>query len=108
MAKADVKQQMNDELNKFSALRNQYKKIIGMRGQLEIQLNENKLVKEVCCVCLLFLQFDANPFYLLQELDLLEDSAKTFKLIGPALIKIDLKEAKDNVNNRVKYINEEL
>ena len=44
----------------------------------------------------------------IQELDLLEDDAKTFKLIGPALIKIDLKEAKDNVNNRVKYINEEM
>ncbi|OTF76337.1 prefoldin subunit 6-like protein, partial [Euroglyphus maynei] len=34
--------------------------------------------------------------------------AKTFKLIGPALIKVDLKEARDNVNNRIKYITEEL
>lgn len=88
MAKVDIKQQMTEELNKFQLLRNQYKKIISMRGQLEVQLNENKIVKE--------------------ELDLLEDSAKTFKLIGPALVKIDLKEAKDNVNNRIKYINEEL
>lgn len=47
MAKVDVKQQMNEELNKFSALRNQYKKIVGMRGQLEIQLTENKVVKNV-------------------------------------------------------------
>lgn len=43
-----------------------------------------------------------------QELDLQDDNGKTFKLIGPALIKIDLKEARDNVNNRIKYINEEL
>ncbi|KAH9415599.1 Prefoldin subunit 6 [Dermatophagoides pteronyssinus] len=84
----DVKQQINEELNKFQTIRNQCKKILSQRGQLEIQLNENKLVKE--------------------ELDLLEDGAKTFKLIGPALIKIELKEAQDNVNNRIKYITEEL
>lgn len=49
MPKADaVKMQMNDELNKFSAIRNQFKKVLGARNQLEVQLNENKIVKEVC------------------------------------------------------------
>lgn len=43
-----------------------------------------------------------------QELDLLEDGASVHKLIGPALIKQDLKEAKENVNNRIKYISGEL
>lgn len=43
----DVKQQINEELNKFQTIRNQCKKILSQRGQLEIQLNENKLVKEV-------------------------------------------------------------
>ncbi len=38
----------------------------------------------------------------------MEDNGKTFKLIGPALMKIELKEARENVNNRIKYINEEL
>lgn len=44
-----LKAQMNDEINKFSVVRNQLKKIINARNQLEVQLNENKLVKEVCC-----------------------------------------------------------
>ncbi|KAF7494235.1 Prefoldin subunit 6 [Sarcoptes scabiei] len=78
----------NDQYQKFQESRNQIKKLIGQRGQLEVQLNENKIVKE--------------------ELELLDDNVRTFKLIGPALMKIDLKEAKDNVNNRIKYINQEL
>ena len=41
-------------------------------------------------------------------MDLLEDDAKTYKLVGPVLMNIDLKEAKDNVNNRIKYITEEM
>jgi prefoldin beta subunit len=41
-------------------------------------------------------------------MDLLEDGAKTYKLVGPALLRIDLKEAKDNVNSRIKYITEEM
>ena len=43
-----------------------------------------------------------------QELDLLDDDAKVFKLIGPALMKQNLKESRDNVNNRIKYINDEM
>ena len=53
MAKVDIKQQISDEVNKFSALRTNYKKIITMRGQLEIQLNENKIVKEVCIIIII-------------------------------------------------------
>lgn len=41
-------------------------------------------------------------------MDLLEDEAKTYKLVGPLLLPIDLKEAKDNVNSRIKYITEEM
>lgn len=43
-----------------------------------------------------------------QELDLLEDESKTYKLVGPALIKIELKEAKNNINVRMTYIQDEL
>lgn len=50
----DVKQQITDELNKFQAIRNQCKKILSQRGQLEIQLNENKLVKEVLLIEIFF------------------------------------------------------
>ena len=41
-------------------------------------------------------------------MDLLEDDAKTYKMVGPVLMSIDLKEAKDNVNSRIKYITEEM
>ncbi|VDN00704.1 unnamed protein product [Thelazia callipaeda] len=58
------------------------------RQQLEGQLTENKLVKT--------------------ELDLLEDDAKVFKLIGPVLVKQDIVEAKQNVEKRLNYITAEM
>ena len=44
----------------------------------------------------------------LQELDRLQEGAGVFKMVGPALIKQDLKEAKQNVQKRIDYINGEL
>ncbi len=43
-----------------------------------------------------------------QELELLEEDANVFKLIGPVLVKQDLAEAKANVNKRIEYILAEL
>lgn len=37
----------------------------------------------------------------------LEDGAKVFKLIGPALVKVELSDAKENVNRRVQYLTDE-
>ena len=45
---------------------------------------------------------------ILQELELLDDDANVFKLIGPVLVKQDLAEAKANVNKRLEYITAEL
>lgn len=97
----------NDQYQKFQESRNQIKKLIGQRGQLEVQLNENKIVKEVFSIIQIFINNLIMTFQF-KELELLDDNVRTFKLIGPALMKIDLKEAKDNVNNRIKYINQEL
>ncbi len=44
----------------------------------------------------------------MQELALLDDDANVYKLIGPALIKQDLVEAKSNVQKRLDYIKGEL
>lgn len=44
----------------------------------------------------------------MQELDLLDDDATVFKLIGPAMIKQDLVEAKTNVSKRLEYIQGEM
>jgi chaperonin cofactor prefoldin len=44
----------------------------------------------------------------LQELNLLDEEAAVFKLIGPALIRQDLVEAKSNVSKRMEYIKSEM
>ena len=62
--------------------------ISGIRQQLDAQLSENTAVKD--------------------ELALLEDGATVFKMIGPALVKQDLSEAKQNVQKRIDYIGGEL
>lgn len=43
-----------------------------------------------------------------QELDLIDDSAVVYKLIGPSLIRQDLEEARQNVNKRIDYIQQEM
>ncbi|GMF34141.1 unnamed protein product [Phytophthora lilii] len=43
-----------------------------------------------------------------KELDLLDDEAKVYKLVGPVLLKQDADEAKTNVNKRLEFINNEL
>jgi len=77
--------------NQASAL-NKIQKDIGknhqVRRQYTIQHGENEMVQK--------------------ELDLLEDDANVFKLIGPVLVKQDLAEAKANVNKRIEYITAEL
>uniref|UniRef100_A0A6N2NIE8 Prefoldin subunit 6 n=1 Tax=Salix viminalis TaxID=40686 RepID=A0A6N2NIE8_SALVM len=43
-----------------------------------------------------------------KELDLLNDDANVYKLIGPVLVKQDLAEANANVRKRIDYISAEL
>lgn len=62
--------------------------LLGQRGKLIAQLNENEMVKK--------------------ELDILDDSSIVYKLIGPVLVKQELTEAQLNVNNRLKFFNTEL
>lgn len=44
----------------------------------------------------------------MQELDLVEDGAVVYKLIGPVLVKQDLSEAKQTVDKRLEYIRKEM
>lgn len=44
----------------------------------------------------------------IKELELLDDEANVYKLIGPLLVKQDLVEAKPNVSKRIQYITTEL
>ncbi|KAF5834674.1 Prefoldin [Dunaliella salina] len=61
---------------------------IQARTQLTSQYNENESV--------------------IEELNRLDDDANVFKLIGPALIRQDLVEAKSNVSKRIEYIKNEM
>lgn len=103
----EIKQKIADEVNKFQELRDQCKKIMLQHKKMEVKLSELKVVKEVnflfTFISLLILY--ANFF---KELDLLEDSARTYKLTGPALMKVELKDAKNTVNERIKYISDEM
>ena len=62
--------------------------IFGGALVVSVQFNENRQVKE--------------------ELELADDSANVYKLIGPALVAQDLQEAKTNVEKRISYISGEL
>ena len=42
------------------------------------------------------------------ELDILDDNAPVFKLIGPVLMRQDLDEAKQNVDKRLEFIKGEM
>ncbi|KAK9838497.1 hypothetical protein WJX81_003383 [Elliptochloris bilobata] len=55
-----------------------------------------------------FLQQQTENEIVKQELDLVEEGSAVYKLIGPALIKQDLVEAKANVSKRLEFIGGEL
>lgn len=72
----------------FSRLQNQMNELIGARSQLETQFQENKIV--------------------LDEFELLDDSAKIYKLTGPVLLPQEYSEAKMNVEKRIDFIKGEI
>ena len=43
-----------------------------------------------------------------QELELLEEDASVFKLIGPVLVKQELVEVKNNVSKRIEFIKNDI
>ncbi|KAF1784975.1 Prefoldin [Phytophthora cactorum] len=75
----ELKEQVEAEMTRYRALQDE---------TYVQQANENDMVKK--------------------ELDLLDDEAKVYKLVGPVLLKQDVDEAKSNVNKRLEFINNEL
>ncbi|KAF3963597.1 hypothetical protein ACB098_05G124300 [Castanea mollissima] len=74
--------------NDLSKLQKDIAKNHQVRKKYTIQLGENELV--------------------LKELDILNEDANVYKLIGPVLVKQDLAEANANVRKRIEYISAEL
>ncbi|CAM9358359.1 unnamed protein product [Ascophyllum nodosum] len=80
--------EVDAQLKKLQEVQNGLQALADSRNQFYQQANENGMVK--------------------QELDLLEDEASVFKLIGPVLMKQDLEEAKQNVAKRLELIEREM
>ena len=83
-----MQNQLQEGVEKLQSFQKQQQKTLSARQMLDSQLNENKLVKE--------------------EMDKVKSDTKVFKLIGPALVRQEVSEAKQNVDKRIEYITGEL
>ncbi|RYR40060.1 hypothetical protein Ahy_A09g045728 isoform B [Arachis hypogaea] len=84
----DLQRELENKTNDLSKLQKDIAKNHQVRKKYTVQLGENELV--------------------LKELDLLNEDANVYKLIGPVLVKQDLAEANSNVRKRIEYITAEL
>ncbi|KAL0700212.1 hypothetical protein Bca4012_056334 [Brassica carinata] len=84
----DMQRDLEARANDLAKIQKEIAKNHQLRKKFTIQLGENELV--------------------LKELDLLEEEANVYKLIGPVLVKQDLAEANANVRKRIEYISAEL
>ncbi|KAI8476940.1 MAG: Prefoldin [Monoraphidium minutum] len=80
----ELQRQLDRELEAFREVQRDMQKTVQTKAQLLSQSNENEMVME--------------------ELGRLDEDSNVFKLIGPALIKQDLTEARANVSKRLDYI----
>mmetsp|Transcript_560 Transcript_560/g.3960 ORF Transcript_560/g.3960 Transcript_560/m.3960 type:complete len:125 (+) Transcript_560:75-449(+) len=83
-----LQQQLEEKISAFRGVQKEAQSCFERRQKYSQQLNESEMV--------------------LKELELLDDEANVYKLVGPALIKQDLVEAKSNVSKRVEYIQNEM
>ncbi|KAM3399241.1 prefoldin subunit 6 [Capsicum galapagoense] len=83
----ELQRDLENKANDLSKLQKDISKNHQIR-KYTIQLGENELV--------------------LKELDLLNEDANVYKLIGLVLVKQDMAEAKANVKKRIEYISTEL
>ncbi|KAJ0408648.1 hypothetical protein ATCC90586_006349 [Pythium insidiosum] len=88
LSNMSLKEQVDSEMARYRALQEEVQVLASQRQQFAQQANENGMVK--------------------QELDLLDDDAKVYKLIGPVLLKQEVGDAKTNVKKRLEFINNEL
>ncbi|KAK2987817.1 hypothetical protein RJ640_024444 [Escallonia rubra] len=84
----ELQRDLEAKANDLNKLQKDTAKNHQIRKKYTIQLGENELV--------------------LKELDLLNEDANVYKLIGPVLVKQDLAEANANVRKRIDYISAEL
>jgi len=86
--KETIQKKFQSEVENYKQLQKDVQRALAARQTLDGQLNENVLVKE--------------------EMGLLEEGSRVYKLIGPVLVKQDTDEAVQNVSKRIDYIKGEL
>ncbi|KAL1507199.1 hypothetical protein AB1Y20_008049 [Prymnesium parvum] len=80
--------ELEGKLNMFRTIQREIGKVQNSISSAGTQILENEMV--------------------LKELDILEEDAQVFKLIGPVLVKQDLVEARTNVGKRIEYIKNDI
>ncbi|KAJ1430477.1 Prefoldin [Ochromonadaceae sp. CCMP2298] len=79
---------VDEKLAVYKGIQEDIQKLFTQKQQTLSQFNENTLVKG--------------------ELDMLEDSGKVFKLVGPVLMAVELQESRANVGKRLEFIEAEI
>eukprot|EP00591_Stephanopyxis_turris_P011354 CAMPEP_0195528906 /NCGR_PEP_ID=MMETSP0794_2-20130614/31266_1 /TAXON_ID=515487 /ORGANISM="Stephanopyxis turris, Strain CCMP 815" /LENGTH=139 /DNA_ID=CAMNT_0040660117 /DNA_START=80 /DNA_END=499 /DNA_ORIENTATION=+ len=79
---------VDSEIAIYRTLQEELSKLRSDQQVLMSQENENQMVK--------------------QELDLLDDSANVYKMVGPVLMKNDVDDAKQTVEKRLEFISGEI
>jgi prefoldin beta subunit len=79
---------VDEKIKKYQDLQGDISKLFQQKTTFLSQFNENTLVKG--------------------ELDLLEEGTSVYKLVGPALMAVELDESKSNVQKRLEFIETEL
>jgi prefoldin beta subunit len=80
--------QIDAKVQQFRSIQEEVQKLRNDQQMLMQQQSENEMVK--------------------QELDLLDDSAQVYKMVGPVLMKNETDDAKQTVDQRLELINGEL
>eukprot|EP01135_Chromosphaera_perkinsii_P002182 Nk52_evm17s218 gene=Nk52_evmTU17s218 len=86
-----MEQKLQEQVAKLREAQKEYQKLVAAKEQYGRQLHENEMVLEAS-----------------DEIKLMEDGDKVFKLVGPVLVKQEVNEASQNVEKRLEFINGEL
>eukprot|EP01028_Stygiella_incarcerata_P012990 TRINITY_DN81020_c0_g1_i1.p2 TRINITY_DN81020_c0_g1~~TRINITY_DN81020_c0_g1_i1.p2 ORF type:complete len:133 (-),score=54.40 TRINITY_DN81020_c0_g1_i1:155-553(-) len=84
---AELSRSYSQLVEKSQNIQRDFSKLVQQQTQIEQQLTENRLVKD--------------------ELDLLEEDGKVYKMVGPVLTAQSLPEAKEVVQKRLAYLEKE-
>ena len=87
-AVSKLEKDLQAEIQKVQTLQKELQKSVTAHSRLEVQFNENKIVED--------------------ELALVGEDTRVFKLVGSMLVRQDLFEARDTVKKRLEYIGGEM